>query len=139
MRPNELSQESDLLAADLLPAVPPGFRHNRSMPEKKAERKNFVSIIFNSLSAIPVRLRSPGCPPPAVTAPGALPVAGPVLFRSATTQIAPSTGASAPTRTPVRHRPGCGSKCHVGCGTETDIRRRDLSGACPGTIEPVSR
>src|SRR6266545_644522 len=42
MRPNELPQENDLLATDLLAPVAPCFRHNRSMPEKKAERKSFV-------------------------------------------------------------------------------------------------
>ena len=39
------------------------------MPEDKSERKGFVS--FSSLSATPAPLRSPGCPPPAATAPGA--------------------------------------------------------------------
>jgi hypothetical protein len=41
---NELSQERDLLTADGLPAIAPGFRfrHNRSMPEMKSERKPFV-------------------------------------------------------------------------------------------------
>src|ERR1039457_3878024 len=135
MRPYELSQQSNLLAADLLPAVAPRFRHNRSMPEIKAERKLFVLTFFSSLCATPER-PSPGCLPPAVTAPGALATAGPAPLRWATTQIAPSTAASAPTRTPARHRPGCGSKCPVGCGTETDIPRRDRFGACPGTIEP---
>src|SRR5512133_921792 len=43
MRPNELSQKGNLLAGDLLPAVEPRFRHNRSMPEEKSERKGFVS------------------------------------------------------------------------------------------------
>src|SRR5437016_2723225 len=47
MLPNELSQESDLVAIDRLPAVAPRFRfrHNRSMPEMKAERKAFVSAV----------------------------------------------------------------------------------------------
>jgi hypothetical protein len=36
-----------LLAADLLPAVAPGFRHNRSMPENKSERKGFV-LLFSA-------------------------------------------------------------------------------------------
>jgi hypothetical protein len=44
MRPNELPQENNLLATDLLSAVAPRFRHNRSMPEMKSERKSFVEI-----------------------------------------------------------------------------------------------
>src|SRR5689334_24579204 len=43
MRPNELFQKGDLLAGDLLAPVAPRFRHNRSMPEQKSERKGFVS------------------------------------------------------------------------------------------------
>jgi len=42
MRRDELPQEGNLLAADLLPAVAPRFHHNRSMPGKKSERKGFV-------------------------------------------------------------------------------------------------
>src|SRR6266571_1045465 len=104
MRPNELPQENNLLATDLLAAVAPCFRHNRSMPEIQAERKCFVATVFNSLSATPARLWSPGCPPPTVTAPGALPAAGPLPFHSATTQIALSTGAFAPAKTPARQQ-----------------------------------
>src|ERR1035438_4983299 len=86
MRPNELPQEDNLLATDLLSAVAPCFRHNRRMPEIKSERKCFVATVLNSLSATPARLRFPGYPPPTVTVPGALPAAGPVLFHSATTR-----------------------------------------------------
>src|SRR5664280_1823234 len=52
MLPNELSQESDLVAIDRLPAVAPRlrFRHNRSMPEMKAERKAFVSAVSTDFS-----------------------------------------------------------------------------------------
>jgi hypothetical protein len=42
MRRNELPQESKLLATDLLPAVPPDFRHNRSMPENNQN----VRVLF---------------------------------------------------------------------------------------------
>jgi hypothetical protein len=45
MRPDELHEESDLLTANLLPAVAPRFSHNRSMPEKKAERKGLVPAL----------------------------------------------------------------------------------------------
>src|ERR1035437_5398160 len=139
MSPNELPQESKLLATDLLSAVATCFRHNRSMPEKKAERKCFVATIFNSLAATPARLRSPDCPPPTVTAPGALPAAGPLPFHSATTQIALSTGASAPARIPARHRPRCGSRSRAGCGTQTGRPRKDRPGVSPGTTEPEDR
>src|ERR1039458_4300318 len=39
--------ERDLLTVDGLPAVAPGFRfrHNRSMPEMKSERKPFVGTL----------------------------------------------------------------------------------------------
>jgi hypothetical protein len=47
MRPNELPQENNLLATDLLSAVAPRFRHNRRMPEKEAERKCFVATVLN--------------------------------------------------------------------------------------------
>jgi hypothetical protein len=49
MLPDELSQESDLLTVDCLPTIAPRFRfrHNRSMPEMKAERKPFVGGYFN--------------------------------------------------------------------------------------------
>src|ERR1035437_5831625 len=52
MLPNELSQESDLVAIDRLPAVAPRFRfrHNRRMPEMKAERKAFVSAFVSAVS-----------------------------------------------------------------------------------------
>src|SRR5919109_624677 len=43
MRPNELLQKRNLLAVDLLSAVAPRLRHNRSMSQKKSERKYFVS------------------------------------------------------------------------------------------------
>src|SRR6266516_3826320 len=119
MRPNELPQENNLLTTDFLSAVAPRFRHNRSMPENKAERKSFVATVLNSLSATPARLRSPGCPPPTATAPGALPVVGPVPCHSATIQIALAIGASAPARTPARHRLRCGSTSHADCGTQT--------------------
>ena len=42
MRRDELSQENDLLTADLLAAVAPRFPHNRSMTGKETERKGFV-------------------------------------------------------------------------------------------------
>jgi hypothetical protein len=42
MRRDELPQKSELLSVDGLPAVAPRFRHNRSMPEKKSERKLFL-------------------------------------------------------------------------------------------------
>src|SRR6266852_5504459 len=139
MRPIELSQEGKLLAADLLPTVAPGFRHNRSMPEKKSERKGFVLTFFSSLFATPARLPSLGCPLPAATAPGALATAGLVLCRSATTQTALSTAASVPARTLGRHRPRCGSTFPAGCGTKTGIQRKDPPGVSPGTTGRASR
>jgi hypothetical protein len=42
MRRDELSQENNLLATDLLAAGAPRFPHNRSMTGKKSERKGFV-------------------------------------------------------------------------------------------------
>src|ERR1039457_922210 len=46
MRRDELSQENNLLATDLLAAVAPRFPHNRSMTGKKPERKGFVFNFF---------------------------------------------------------------------------------------------
>jgi hypothetical protein len=46
MRANELPKKSYLLAADLLAAVAPRFPHNRSMSEKKSERKCFFAGLF---------------------------------------------------------------------------------------------
>jgi hypothetical protein len=47
MLPNELSQEGDPVTVDRLPAIAPRFRirHNRSMPEMKAEREPFVGFL----------------------------------------------------------------------------------------------
>src|ERR1017187_2576856 len=106
MLSNELSQESNLLTVDRLPAIAPRFRfrHNRSMPEMKAERKPFVGGFFNLLFATPTRLLFPGCPPPTATAPDAPGAHGRALCRSATTRIAPATAVSAPARTLGRHR-----------------------------------
>src|ERR1019366_1103131 len=52
MLSNELSQESNLLTVDRLPAIAPRFRfrHNRSMPEMKAERKPFVGVVSTYFS-----------------------------------------------------------------------------------------
>ena len=55
---NELPQEPNLLAGDLLSAVAPRFRHNRSMPEKTAERKCFVLTDCATLAGS--RIRIPG-------------------------------------------------------------------------------
>jgi len=44
MRPNEFLQKRNLLAVDLLSAVAPRLHHNRSMTQKKSERKYFVSV-----------------------------------------------------------------------------------------------
>src|SRR5580693_1878825 len=87
MTPDELSQESDLLPIDGLPAVSPRFRfrHNCSMPEIKAERKPFVVGYFNLLFATPARLLSPDCPPPTATALGAPAISAPVRRPKATT------------------------------------------------------
>src|ERR1017187_6755953 len=101
MLPNELSQKSNLLTVDRLTAIAPRFRfrHNRSMPEMKAERKPFVGGLFNLLFATLERLLSPGCPPPAATAPDAPGAHERALCRSATTRIAPATAVSAPAKT----------------------------------------
>src|ERR1017187_8071482 len=141
MLPNELSQESDLVAIDRLPAVAPRFRfrHNRSMPEMKAERKPFVGGLFNLLFATPAQLLFPDCPPPAATVPDAPGARGRPLCRSATTRIALATAVSAPARTLGRHRPGCGSRSHADSEIQTGIRRRDLPGVCPGTAWQASR
>ena len=101
-------------------------------------REQFADC-FSSLSATLARRRSPGCPPPTVTAPGALPAAGPVPCHSATTQIALSTGVSAPARTPARHRLRSGSRSLAGCGTQTGRQRRDRPGVSPDTTEPGNR
>jgi hypothetical protein len=52
MFPDEISQETDLLTVDRLPAVAPcfRFRHNRRMPEMKAERKPFLGTISTYFS-----------------------------------------------------------------------------------------
>ena len=51
MRRDELPQKSELFAVEGLPAVTPRFRHNRSMPEKKSERKHFFQLTFRHTGA----------------------------------------------------------------------------------------
>src|ERR671922_2023141 len=46
MRSNELLEKGNLLAIDLLTAVAPCRRHNRSMTQPKSERKYFVSAFL---------------------------------------------------------------------------------------------
>src|SRR5215470_20387152 len=97
MGANELLQERYLVAADLLATVAPRLPHDRSMTERKSERKYFVAEPFNSPCAIPGRPQSPGCPPPTAAVPGGLPGAGQTRFRSATTRTSPSKAACSST------------------------------------------
>src|SRR5215471_18712272 len=98
MGANELLQECYLIAADLLAAIAPCLPHDRSMTERKSERKYFVAEPFNLPCAIPGRPQSPGCPPPTAAVPGGLPAAGQTHYRSATTRTSPSKAASAPAK-----------------------------------------
>src|SRR5262245_7048678 len=115
MGANELPQELYLVAADLLSAVAPRLPHDRSMTERKSERKYVVAVLFNLPCAIPGRPQFPGCPPPTVAVPGELPAAGQTRFRSATTRTSPSKAASELAKIPDRHRPRRGSTCRAGC------------------------
>src|SRR4030088_162966 len=103
--PDKLSQEIDLLTVDRLPAVAPcfRFRHNRRMPEMKAERKPFLEGIFNLLFATPARLPCLDYPPPAATAPDVPARSVPVRRRSATTGSVLLTIVLSPART-LGHR-----------------------------------
>src|SRR5215468_759717 len=105
MGANELLQERYLVAADLLAAVAPPLPHDRSMTERKSERKYFVAEPFNLPYAIPERPQSPDCPLPTVAVPDGLPAAEQTRFRSATTRTSPAKAVSEPAKIPDRHRP----------------------------------
>src|SRR5208283_5124764 len=100
----------------------------RSVAESKLERKASTLFFLNSERS-PVATPAPpgwrlGRPLPTTPAVDGLPDSAPPRAYSglpATSENALSISASAPAKTPVRHRPICESPFRAGCGRQTRV------------------